>query len=148
MTKEQILKALKTYHKGSFIKIQWETDITSASAKKQGYSVIKACESIVRLGVDYRHTRPAMQKQNTTHQESWFKHCEDSILMVNKKDCEKLYLQCFSLKQGLTKIKYKVNGKEVSKEQVLEFAIPSKMQPTNQDNKTFILSISNIKSLG
>ena len=42
----------------------------------------------------------------------------------------------------------KVNGKEVSKEQVLEFAIPSKMQPTNQDNKTFILSISNIKSLG
>ena len=96
MTKEQILKALKSYHKGSFIKIQWETDITSASAKKQGYSAIKACESVVRLGVDYQHTRPAMQKQNTVHQESWFKHCEDSILMVNKKDCEKLYLQCFS----------------------------------------------------
>ena len=57
-------------------------------------------------------------------------------------------MQCFSSKPGLTKVKYKVNGKEVSKEQVLEFAIPSKMQPTNQDNKTFILSISNIKSLG
>ena len=135
-----VIEAIKNYRKGTFVKVGWKSDLVNASAKKQGITVEKYSEAIVRLGINYSNIKKVQLKR--AEQEAsgieikpaviWFKHSTDiPCLIEHLKDENKKYLQIFTGPKTKTKVKYFINGQEVTKKQIEDsgYALASKIAP-------------------
>lgn len=144
----QIQEVLNHYKPGSFIKIGWERDISSARAKKQGITIIKKCEGIVRTGINYRNVKNATISENPEH-ESWFEHCNIRGLVQSKSDNSKKYLQLYPVKNNKIKQKISSNIEETNIEKLYELGYVTKSSLNKSDKLIVItLGIENIVKFG
>lgn len=156
---EEMTNILKSYRPGTFVKVVWEKDIANANAKKQGISIIKRCEGVVRAGITYANIsvvkdilngKTEEELENKKH--SWFTHCEDcKCLIQSKKDNDKKYIQLFFVKGKKIKSYVTVDGKKQSLSKLYEDGLITKSNLCNSNDEemiTMTLSLDNIVSFG
>ena len=128
MELQKIEQELQNRQKGTFINVQWETNIESAKAKKQGVVVIKRVDTVTRWGIKYDHIKKVKELKAQQEQEEkkeykpWYKHLEKNPCFIQHlADENRVYLQLFTTnKSNTTKVKYYINGVEKSKQEVIE----------------------------
>lgn len=163
MELNKIKEFLSTYKKGSFVKIQYKSNIENASAKKQNISVEKYTNGSVRIGISYENIKKVKEQKaqaiangfipSEDKKETWFEHLGDQPMLVqNKTNPEKKYLQVFT-SPNRGKVQYKLNGNlfDGGKEKLLSLGVvnPSKFDNKGKDELVvFNLPIENIISLG
>ena len=154
MKLEALIKKLNSYKAGTFVKITWERDISSAKAKKQGISVTKECEGVVRVGINYNSLK-ALQgvERSEDRKPSWFEHCQDTPkgIIQSKSDNDKKYLQVFTVPGSKIKTSISTNNNETSRtvDQLYEMGLITKAALSDKDElNTFTLNVENIKSFG
>lgn len=154
MKLEALIKKLNSYKAGTFVKITWERDISSAKAKKQGISVTKECEGVVRVGINYNSLK-ALQgvERSEDRKPSWFEHCQNTPkgIIQSKSDNDKKYLQVFTVPGSKIKTSISTNNNETSStaDQLYEMGLITKAALSDKDElNTFTLNVENIKSFG
>lgn len=124
MTEQKVYEALKGYQKGSFIRLGWESQLGSSAAKKAGYDIRKVTEATGRIGIHYNNIASvkARKEEQSSEEKSytvWFKHVEGHPEIIEHlKDASKRYLQIFGASYAYPKVKYFVNGVEITKEEL------------------------------
>lgn len=99
MLLNDVENVLKNYKPGTYIKVCWEKDISSARAKKNGVTIIKKCEALVRTAIKYTHIKGVVPKSyENDGWESWFEHSDIRGMVQHKKDDSKKYLQLYPIK--------------------------------------------------
>ena len=150
---------LSTYKKGTFVKVVWEKEVSSAKARKQGITVIKRCEGVVRAGITYANI--ALVKEILSHsnhnnddakKESWFEHIGNGIVQ-HKKDSSKKYLQLFFVNSKKIKSTFKISGlnEELSGDKLYEEGLITKADLPKQVDEpmlTMTVSLDHILSFG
>lgn len=161
---ETMVDILNSYKKGTFVKVVWEKDIASAKARKQGISIIKRCEGVVRAGITYTNIsivkdilagKTAEELENK--RESWFTHCEEGMgLIQNKKSPEKKYIQLFFVNGKKIKscVSYtnseEVGGKSFSELYDMGYITKADLPKSDEEEPliTMTLSLDNLVSFG
>ena len=154
----KLLQKLQNYKAGTFIKIEWEKEVSSAKAKKSNIQVLKHSEGIFRVDVDYKNLSVVQDKAKTTDndnsssKESWFIHSAlHDAIVENKKDSTKKYLQVFLGANNKVKTSFKISGEEQQPQKLYEDGLITKAALPNNDNNdmiTFVLGIENILAFG
>lgn len=136
-------KALKNYNKGSYIRIEYVTDVTpsmKASEKKLGNRIEKRVEKTVRLGCDYHKMKSTIYAKENGRgtREMYEEEVIEDLLYQNKKN-DTLYLRVGTVENDNNKTVWLLNGKEVDKEVAKEFLVPSYF------NRKGTVEVQNIK---
>lgn len=154
MKLEALINKLNNYKAGTFVKVTWERDISSAKARKQGISVTKECEGVVRVGINYNSLK-ALQgvERSEDRKPSWFEHCQNAPkgIIQSKSDTDKKYLQVFTVPGSKIKTSISTNNNETScsADQLYKLGLITKAALNNKDElNTFTLNVENIKSFG
>lgn len=151
MKLESIEKALETYKPGTFVSLEWERDVTSARARKQGVLVYKHSKGVIRTDVNYRALQ-SVQSKEPSQRESWFEHYRRGVLQ-SKKDPSKKYLQAFpvpgkKIKTVLTVVDesgvYTATAEELYEKGYVNKDVVS----TAEQLDTFIVGLDNILAFG
>lgn len=147
----QLLEKLNFYKSGTFVMMEWEKDISSAKAKKQGIKVVKRSSGLIRTEVNYESLK-AIQDSERGDKESWFEHYSKGILQ-HKKDPNKKYLQAFPIPgKKIKNIMVVSDGKstyECEAHKLCEQGIINKSALSNVENlDTFIIGVENITRFG
>lgn len=159
MTEQGVYEALKGYQKGSFVRIQWKSYLGSSAAKKAGYDIQKVTETTGRIGIHYGNiasvkARKVEQEQQPEEEKKtytvWFKHVEGHPEIVEHlKDATKRYLQIFSTVNSYPKVKYFINGKEISKKELEATGLCTKSDLTPSSKaEMFNIPLENLISIG
>lgn len=157
MKLENLLNRLDSYKAGTFVKVIWSSDVSSAKAKKSGVEVTKNCEGLVRVGINYSNLKAvqeqlALRDENEPKKESWYTHSEvNRCLVESKKDTEKKYLQVFTIPGKKIKSYMTVGHSKfkVSADKLYELGLITKSAlPNNDEMHVFTLAIDKIKSFG
>ena len=153
MKLEALLQKLESYKPGTFVKIKWSKDVSSAKAKKQNISVIKECEGIVRVGINYSSLKAIQDMERSEDRKpSWFEHCQNGPkgIIQSKSDPCKKYLQVFTVPGS--KIKSNMvteNNNHADGYELYDMGLITKAALSNSEEiHSFTLSIENIKSFG
>ena len=151
MKLENLMEKLNSYRPGTFVKISWERDVSSAKAKKAGVSVIKKSEGVFRVDIQYENLAQVKEREEKVEiRDSWFKHSDiHYAILENKKDESKKYLQVFTGANTKVKTSMMVDG-EVKNSQALyeEGMITKAALPSGEPQLVFTLGIDNIISFG
>lgn len=132
------LKELDKIKNGAYFIIQYYTDCNSkVAASFKYYNVTKLTTMSVRKGVDYKKTKAAIQKttnnlNNTSIKSSWFSHVAGSKTLLKHTTKNQYYIALFPNKFGKATTQYFINGKPISKEELMKKGI---MQPSFWSNK-------------
>ena len=160
MKLEAILNRLNSYKPGTFIKVSWTSDVSSAKAKKSGITVTKTCEGLVRVGINYNNLKAvqaqlAERDENQPKKESWYTHSQlNSCLVESKNDSEKKYLQVFTVPGKKIKSLMTINGDcasnvSVSPDDMYAMGyITKSAMPNGQEVNVFTLALDKITSFG
>lgn len=149
---------LNGYKKGTFVKVVWEKEISSAKAKKSNVKVMKRCEGIVRAGVTYANIglvkeilANKAQNEITDSRPSWFEHIGNGIVQ-HKTNTEKKYLQLFFVNNKKIKSKISVEGVDTTNaNELYELGLITKADLPKQNDEplvTMTISVENIVSFG
>lgn len=154
--KEVLIKKLNTYKDGTFTTIEWESDVSSARAKKKNIKITKRSKALVRLGCDYYNLQ-STQNNGVVKGEgkpSWFAHCEDNKYLVKNKNNKNLYLQLFPVPGKKINTKFDSFGvDEINTNKLYEMglinksALPQQMEE-KEEIPTIILNIEKIINFG
>lgn len=151
MKLEALINKLNNYKAGTFVKVTWERDVSSAKAKKQGISITKECVGLVRVGINYNALK-ALQgvERSEDRKPSWFEHCEESKgLIQSKNDSSKKYLQVFTVPGSKIKSTMITNGQVEAANVLYDMGLITKAALSNNEElHTFTLNVENIKSFG
>lgn len=136
-------KALTNYNKGSFIRIEYVTDVTNsmkASEKKLGNKIEKRVEKTVRLGCDYHKMKSTIYAKENGRgtREMYEEEVIEDLLYQNKKN-DTLYLRVGTVENDNNNTVWLLNGEVVDKETVKNFLVPSYF------NKKGTMEVQNIK---
>lgn len=150
MQLNQIQEVLNNYKPGTFIKVCWEKDISSAKAKKQGITITKRCEGIVRTGINYKNVKNVVVSESSQDHVSWFEHCDMKGLIQSKSDNSKKYLQLYPVKGNKIKtVIASTNIYESNLEKLYELGYITKSSLTKTDELIVMnLGIENIIKFG
>jgi len=153
MNKQQIEQSLKAIHNGAYTKIRYLSTIPSNKENK-GKVVQKMTDSIVRLGVTYCHIAvPEIQdsiKNNDSAKRElpWGQWDEQNpnYLIEHKGN---YYLRCSTSRSPNHhgKVRYFVDGAEVSKEEAMSLTRPSEWTDA-RTMYVFNPKIENILAIG
>ena len=152
MKVEAMKRALESYKAGTFVNLEWEREVTSAKAKKQGVVVYKHSKGLVRTDVNYRNLASVKDRPVVEGKESWFEHIGNGLLQ-SKKDDSKKYLQAFpvrgkKIKSTLTVVD-ETGVYQATAEELYEKGYVNKdVLPVSQQLDTFIVSVENIIAFG
>ena len=151
----EIIEALNGKQKGSFIRVGTKKHIESAAAQKKGISVIKETDMTVRFGVRYDHTKKAKQIEaariaagiEKRERASWCKHIEGHPFMVEHVlDTSKKYIQLFPIgKGGNARVRYFINGRPASKEEVQNSGYVNKGEWTQNECVMMTIPIESVR---
>lgn len=155
---EKIKEILEGKNKGTFVSVGWQSDITSARAKKNGVTVIKQTDTLVRWGVQYDHLASVVKAKEERESSGepvrqitpWYKHMEGATYLLQKlSDESKTYLQLFPVRRQRAKTKYFINGAEATKQQVIESGYVNASE-FNKQTECLVMSIptENIRYIG
>ena len=155
MQLENIKKALEAYRNGQFIRCGWQSRIESAKARKSGIEVVKISEATVRIGINYGNIHAVQVMRENAEGEKkpytvWFRHLEDfPVVIEHLQDADKKYLQVFTVNRGAApKVRYLVNGKEVSREHLEELGYCNPSAFSKSETLTFNIPIENLRFVG
>ena len=153
MEEMEVLNKIKL---GRFFNINWTSIVpVNAQAKKDGHIVLKTCEAIGRcctyeeMGIvkDYKQEREE-EGNPVEKKELWWKWKIVNIIKVNKKDENKKYLAVKTGANNTPKVQYYIDGKEATKEEVMESGLVNasyfKPQPIDTPFAVFDLPLANI----
>lgn len=157
MNINMIIAKLANKNKGAFFNCEWVGDLpVKAAYKKQGILVHKESHATVRYGIRYANMKSVQQKvvegKNLTHELSWGKYREgyEGILIdhINKAGEQNTYLRLYT-SPNKTKVTYYVNGKPVSKEELiaLGYVQDSYWKKNSEDIDCFTVNVTNIKEI-
>lgn len=149
---------LNNYKKGTFVKVVWEKEISSAKAKKSNIKVMKKCEGIVRAGVTYANIglvkeilANKSQNEETNNKPSWFEHIGNGIVQ-HKTNNEKKYLQLFFVNNNKIKSNISVEGVNTTNaNELYELGLITKADLPKQSDEplvTMTIGVENIVSFG
>lgn len=146
-----IKEALKNYRKGSFCRMGWTTDISTAKARKMGYTVQKVTHTVGRLGVNYNNVKAVVLKKSISEPQKaytpWYQQTEEPYLVQSIKEPNKKYLKVFTAKAVKPKVTYLLNGQVVSKEYLLEQELCKK--PSSQEELVMMtIPVQNLNYIG
>ena len=151
MKVSDLLEKLKDYKPGTFVNIEWEREIASAKAKKEGVRVFKHSSGVFRVDVDYKNLSKVQTSSNTEPtKEAWFTHSglHDAIV-ESKRDPEKKYLQVFLGANNKVKSEMKLGDKvETPDELYFKGYINKSSMQSKNEILTFTLGIENIVRFG
>lgn len=136
-------KALRNYNKGSYIRIEYVTDVTpsmKASEKRLGNKIEKRVEKTVRLGCDYHKMKATIYAKENGRgtREMYEEEVIEDLLYQNKKN-DTLYLRVGTVENDNNNTVWLLNGKVVDKEVVKDFLVPSYF------NRKGTVEVQNIK---
>lgn len=150
-----INEILSNRHKGTYINIEWASNIESAAARKSGVSVVKINNATVRWGIRYGNIKSVKKtqnpQQNTTSAKPWYKRIDDHpYLIQHLSDPSKIYLQLFtSQRESKMQTRYYINGVEATRQEVVDSGYVNKSSlETNSGCLIMNIPISNILSIG
>lgn len=156
MTEQKIRNALSNYKSGRLIRCGWQSDIGNARSRKEGVVITKQSEATVRLGINYSNikavklARAEKGEEVVSTKRVWFRHVEDVPAIVQHLDnAEKKYLCMYPIsKGGNPRVKYFLNGKEISREalQATGYVNPSEWNKTATN--MFTIPLENINFIG
>lgn len=143
---KKLQERLSGYKAGTFIKIKWQKDISSAKALKDNIHIIKECEGLVRLGISYKNLKAVRDKISNTHKKaSWFKP-SDYCTVEHKEDSSKKYIQVFTVP---TKKIHSTIKSDKSLSELIELGQVSKSALNKSEEiNTFLVSLDNLVALG
>ena len=146
-----VQKVLANYKPGTYIKICWEKDISSARAKKSGVTIIKQCEALVRTAIKYKNIKGVVPSTNENY-ESWFEHSDVKGMVQHKKDSEKKYLQLYPVKGQKIKTKVIATIETDNLEDLYKLGLITKaslpQEYNDEDIQVMTLSVDNITKFG
>ena len=146
-----MLKKLESYKPGTFVKIGWEREISSAKAKKLGLNIMKKSEGIFRVDIAYDNLKAMQGVERNAGYESWFKHSSlHNAILENKKDESKKYLQVFTGANTKVKTQTLIAGEQKDIFNLYEEGLVTKsaLPNSNEVPLTFTLSLDNIVTFG
>ena len=141
---KEILRRLYAKRNGAFFKISFETfygynekDMSKGvSAAWKGHVVSKITRTSVRKGINYNNVKAVIEKrakqeglQSSVYRPSFYHHIDRTLLKHNEK--ETYYIALFPNK-GRARCSYKLDGRPISKEKLIELGV---MQPSFWKNK-------------
>ena len=135
-----ILKKLNARKNGTYFCICFETDLNRyLRAGAKGYNVKKLTITSARKGIDRRSMAGYQEKEAT--RAPWYHHIDKMLVKHNTQD--KYYVQLFPNK-GKPEVRYQVNGRDVSKEELkeMDILIPSYFNKTIDD--MYMIELKNI----
>lgn len=146
-----LTKAFSNKRKGQIIRLQWKSEPKlSAMAKKLGYQVEKITESTVRFGVKYDNIKAVQQRKEATgfirnaDYKPWWNWKVPNIIKEHSSKGT-LYLTLATLpKNSNSRVKYFVNGAEVSKEALINMNIVLPSYWKDSVAEVFDVNIENI----
>lgn len=151
MKVSELLEKLKGYKPGTFVSIEWEREISSAKAKKEGVRVFKHSNGVFRLDVDYNNLSKVQNASDTEPtKEAWFTHSDlHDAIVENKRDPEKKYLQVFLGANNKVNSEMKIGDKIENPDELYSKGYINKSSlPSKEEILTFTLSIENILRFG
>ena len=129
MTINEIMKELQTVRKGTFTRVVYTSEPTlTAAARKQGVTVVKHVEKVVRFGVKYRNIKSVQEKMEneetkTTKRPAWCHWIVENILSKHNTK-EDYYLSFAPTATGHhTKTTWYLNNKVVTRKEVEESGV-------------------------
>ena len=161
MELQALKNKLSTYKKGSFVKVVWEKEISSAKAKKSNIKIMKRCEGVVRAGISYANielVKNILCNNNTNINDvenkrpSWFEHIGDGIVQ-HKTNKDKKYLQLFFVNGSKIKSKISVSDSNIDNDvnKLYELGLITKADLPKQNDEpliTMTIGLENILSFG
>ena len=153
MKPTEIIEKLNSRKKGTYISLKYTTSIESTKAGKQNISVTKELSMVVRWGITYGNIKGVNISVDSNYT-PWYKHNSiNPYILEHLKDNEKKYLQVFSSRnhKNHCKVKYFINDKEVSREDVINSGYVNNSEfNINKDKELLVMSlpISKIISIG
>lgn len=156
MTFENVIEKLGNYNTGSFIRCGWQSDIGNARSRKEGVVITKQSEATVRLGIKYsnikavKEARAAKPEGEEKPHKIWFRHLEDvPAIIEHLEHTEKKYLCMYPIsKGGNAKVKFFMNGKEVSKEFLMASGYVNPSEWNKSETNMFSIPLENIRFIG
>lgn len=148
-----IIEKLNGKKKGTYISLKYISNIESAKARKQNIKVTKELSMVVRWGISYSNVKGVTPSVDSNYT-PWYKHnTENSYILEHLKDSDKKYLQVFSSRnhKNHSNVRYFINGKEASREDVINSGYVNGSEFNTNKNKELLvmsLPINNIVSIG
>lgn len=126
MEYEKVKQELAKRHKGTLLSIEYKSIPTlTAQAKKSGTKLEKYTKTVARFGVNYSNIKAVkeqreLDKQNgiVRQQKTIWWNLIDNNTIKEHKESGKKYLTLTTSKIAKPKVKYVLNGKEITKEQL------------------------------
>lgn len=159
MELKNVIEILNKKHKGTFVKVIWESQIQSAKAAKMGIKVTKRTEATVRWGVQYDHLAKVKKMKEERSENNnpvkdfkpWYKHLDNaSYIIQHLSDPSKTYLQLYTINnKKAIKSTYYINDKIATKQEVQESGYVNNSEWNNK-SETIIMNIptNNICCIG
>lgn len=166
MEKEELLNALKKVHNGSYINIIYRSTLIPNRDNKDK-KIEKIVSAVVRLGVAYSHINAESVVASRKYDENgklipeklpWGQWDPDCCYLINHTKEDKKtkelkttsYLRCTVSRSPNhhSNIKYLLNGKEVSKEEIMPLTIGSEWTERKDELVVFVKPIEQVLSLG
>ena len=153
MNRTEIQNYLAKRHNGTYTNITFLSDVISNKDHKE-VKVQKIVEAVVRFGVQYSHIQveeiQARPRDNTTTEEKlpWGEWDIDCPYLISHKDTQ--YLRCTVSRSPKhhRRVRYLVDGVEVTKEQAMVYTRPSEWVPREKEEYVFNPKIENVLRLG
>lgn len=156
MTFENVVTKLQNYNPGVFVRCGWQSNIGNARSRKEGVVITKESEATVRLGINYSNIKAVKQaraeqtEENTKPRKIWFRHLEDAPAIIQHlEDENKKYLCMYPIsKGGYPKVKYFLNGKEISKEALMLTGYVNPSEWNKSETNMFSIPLENLRFIG
>jgi hypothetical protein len=137
-----------TMLKGEITSAKWKSVVPTP--KKDGHTVIKVTEGIVRQGVDYAHIASVKAAGLGTNPLPGDEKWKYFPYVIEGKNGLKVRLTKVNNPKRLPKSYYEVDGKRMTKEEVAAtgYVAPSYLAPKKGDSPIFNVKLENLISFG
>ena len=149
-----IIHKVTSLKHGAFVRVKYRTDV-QPSAKFKSHKIEKIVETTVRVGVSYSNLSAVKERRETETKPTnpshvqWWRWCEgyQNIMKEKISDPSQKYVTLATVpKGGNTMVRWYIDGKPVSEEEVRTITIPSYWSKSNLD--VFDVKLENLISVG
>lgn len=149
-----IIQQIASLKHGVFVRVKYRTDV-QPSAQFKGHKIEKIVETTVRVGVSYSNLSAVKEKRATETKPTgpshvqWWRWSDGYRNIIKEKisDPSQKYVTLATVpKGGNTMVRWYIDGKPVSEEEVRAITIPSYWNKPNLD--VFDVKLENLISVG
>ena len=156
MKYEELKKELAKRHKGTLLSIEYKSTPTlTAQAKRDGTKLEKYTKTTARFGVNYSNIKAVKEQRELDKQNGivrqqktiWWNLIDNNTIKVHKENGNK-YLTLTTSKLAKPKVKYMLNGKEITKDELQKSGLVVNSYFTEKEPiQQYDINIDNIISI-